>query len=244
MNIGKTAAIVLAAGQGKRMQAGQPKQFMLLGGRPVLYYALAAFEKSEVDEIILVTGADEIDYCRAEIVEHYGFRKVTQIIPGGKERYHSVACGLRALKQSGCDIVLIHDGARPFVTEEMIRQMIAEAMASFETKVYHACVTGTLVKDTIKIADEEGFCATTPDRKRVWAVQTPQSFSYPLVLDAYEKLLEQENKLLQAGVSITDDAMVVERMTSQKVKLVEGSYRNIKLTTPEDMIVCESYLRE
>ena len=160
MNIGKTAAIVLAAGQGKRMQAGQPKQFMLLGGRPVLYYALAAFENSEVDEIILVTGADEIDYCRAEIVEHYGFRKVTQIIPGGKERYHSVACGLRALKQSGCDIVLIHDGARPFVTEEMIRQMIAE------TKVYHACVTGTLVKDTIKIADEEGFCATTPDRKR------------------------------------------------------------------------------
>ena len=235
MNIGKTAAIVLAAGQGKRMQAGQPKQFMLLGGRPVLYYALAAFEKSEVDEIILVMGADEIDYCRAEIVEHYGFRKVTQIIPGGKERYHSVACGLRALKQSGCDIVLIHDGARPFVTEEMIRQMIAE------TKVYHACVTGTLVKDTIKIADEEGFCATTPDRKRVWAVQT---FSYPLVLDAYEKLLEQENKLLKAGVSITDDAMVVERMTSQKVKLVEGSYRNIKLTTPEDMIVCESYLRE
>lgn len=140
MNIGKTAAIVLAAGQGKRMQAGQPKQFMLLGGRPVLYYALAAFEKSEVDEIILVTGADEIDYCRAEIVEHYGFRKVTQIIPGGKERYHSVACGLRALKQSGCDIVLIHDGARPFVTEEIIRQMIAE------TKVYHACVTGTLVR--------------------------------------------------------------------------------------------------
>ena len=133
---------------------------------------------------------------------------------------------------------MIHDGARPFVTEEMIRQMIAE------TKVYHACVTGTLVKDTIKIADEEGFCVTTPDRKRVWAVQTPQSFSYPLVLDAYEKLLEQENKLLQAGVSITDDAMVVERMTSQKVKLVEGSYRNIKLTTPEDMIVCESYLRE
>lgn len=126
MNIGKTAAIVLAAGQGKRMQAGQPKQFMLLGGRPVLYYALAAFENSEVDEIILVTGADEIDYCRAEIVEHYGFRKVTQIIPGGKERYHSVACGLRALKQSSCDIVLIHDGARPFVTEEMIRQMIAE----------------------------------------------------------------------------------------------------------------------
>lgn len=156
MNIGKTAAIVLAAGQGKRMQAGQPKQFMLLGGRPVLYYALAAFEKSEVDEIILVTGADEIDYCRAEIVEHYGFRKVTQIIPGGKERYHSVACGLRALKQSGCDIVLIHDGARPFVTEEMIRQMIEE------TKVYHACVTGTLVKDTIKIADEE---ASVPQRR-------------------------------------------------------------------------------
>lgn len=238
MNTEKTAAIVLAAGQGKRMQAGQPKQFMLLGGKPVLYYALAAFEKSDVDEIILVTGANEIDYCRSEIVERYGFRKVTQIIPGGKERYHSVACGLKALKQSGCDIVLIHDGARPFVTEEMIRQMIAE------TKVYHACVTGTLVKDTIKIADEEGFCATTPDRKRVWAVQTPQSFAYPLVLGAYEKLLAEEENLLQAGVSITDDAMVVERMTSQKVKLVEGSYRNIKLTTPEDMIVCECYLHK
>lgn len=238
MNTEKTAAIVLAAGQGKRMQAGQPKQFMLLGGKPVLYYALAAFEKSDVDEIILVTGADEIDYCRAEIVERYGFHKVTQVIAGGKERYHSVACGLKALEQSRCDIVLIHDGARPFVTEAMIRQMIEE------TKVYHACVTGTLVKDTIKIADAEGFCATTPDRKRVWAVQTPQSFSYPLVLGAYEKLLAEEENLLQAGVSITDDAMVVERMTSQKVKLVEGSYRNIKLTTPEDMIVCESYLQE
>ena len=241
----RCTAIILAAGSGSRMHSAVAKQFLPLKGRPLIWYALHVVEESKIiDDCILVTSEQDIPYVREEIVQKYHFTKVNIITSGGAERYLSVSRALQLIADGRLKCpnehgyVFIHDGARPFVTEEMIRQMIAE------TKVYHACVTGTLVKDTIKIADEEGFCATTPDRKRVWAVQTPQSFSYPLVLAAYEKLLEQENKLLQAGVSITDDAMVVERMTSQKVKLVEGSYRNIKLTTPEDMIVCESYLRE
>nr|MBQ8253158.1 2-C-methyl-D-erythritol 4-phosphate cytidylyltransferase [Lachnospiraceae bacterium] len=236
----KTAAIVLAAGQGKRMGTRTAKQFLLLDGKPVLYYALNAFEQSDVDVVVLVTGKDEIEYCRKEIVEAYGFKKVYDIVPGGKERYHSVACGLKSLKevQEDIEIVLIHDGARPFVTEEMIHKLIRE------TRIYEACVIGTPVKDTIKIADEDGFCAQTPSRNRVWAVQTPQSFSFGMVSDAYEALLREEENILSRGVQITDDAMVVEYMTERKVRLVEGDYTNIKLTTPEDLVISEAFLKK
>jgi 2-C-methyl-D-erythritol 4-phosphate cytidylyltransferase len=237
-NKNEIAAVVLAAGQGKRMGTDTAKQYLLLDGKPVLYYALQAFEKSCVDSIVLVTGQDEIEYCREQIVQKFGFRKVRQIVAGGKERYHSVACGLRALKNETepVEVVLIHDGARPFVTPEMIGELVEE------TKKYHACVTGTPVKDTIKIADEEGFCENTPPRNRVWAVQTPQSFSFPLVSGAYERLIAEEENLLAQGVQITDDAMVVEYMTDCRVRLVQGDYKNIKLTTPEDLVVCEAFL--
>ena len=211
----KTAAVVLAAGQGKRMGTETAKQYLLLNGKPVLYYALEAFEKSEVDLVILVTGKGEIGYCQAEIVDAYGFEKVKAIVPGGKERYHSVACGLQALKEwsKEIEVVLIHDGARPFVTPAMISKLIAE------TRNKEACVIGTPVKDTIKIADEEGYCEQTPPRNRVWAVQTPQSFSFALVSAAYEKLLAAEEELLSRGIQVTDDAMVVEYMTEKKVNL-------------------------
>lgn len=257
----KVAAIVLAAGHGKRMGTRTAKQYLLLDGKPVLYYALQAFEESEVDEVVLVTGSEEIEFCQNEIVQKYGFTKVTKVVAGGKERYHSVANGLQALRASfispknivenetACaknaeeiecrdDIVMIHDGARPFVTPEMIHDLIEE------TEKYQACVVGTPVKDTIKIADENGFCAQTPKRSLVWAVQTPQSFRYSLALAAYEKLMLEESNLRKQGVQITDDAMVVEQMTDHKVKLVEGSYTNIKLTTPEDMQVSETFLKK
>ncbi len=236
----KTAAIVLAAGQGKRMGTRTAKQFLLLDGKPVLYYALNAFEHSEVDWVILVTGESEIEYCQKEIVEAFGFTKVCAVVPGGKERYHSVACGLRALKQMQRDVetVLIHDGARPFVSPEMIHKLIEE------TLVYEACVIGTPVKDTIKIADENGFCEQTPSRDKVWAVQTPQSFLFGLVSGAYESLLNSEEDILSKGIQITDDAMVVEYMTEKKVRLVEGDYTNIKLTTPEDLVICEAFLKK
>lgn len=234
VNKKNTAAVVLAAGQGKRMQSSVAKQFLLLAGEPVVCHALRAFEESEVEAVVLVTGADEIDYCRKKIVEKYGFKKVVDVVAGGKERYHSVYEGLRALsdvvKEDG--IVLIHDGARPMVTGEIIARTIRAAQE------HGACVAAVPVKDTIKVADADGFAVMTPDRSILWQMQTPQTFVYKLVYDAYTKLHSDES--YQKG--ITDDAMVVETMCGGRVKLVEGSYENIKVTTPEDMIVAESFL--
>lgn len=227
----KSAAIVLAAGQGKRMQSHVQKQFLLLNDRPLITYALEAFENSPVDQIILVTGSDEIRYCREEIAEKYGFSKVTKVIAGGRERYHSVYEGLKAAK--GAEYVLIHDGARPLLNQEIISRALEGA------KKYGACVVGMPVKDTIKTAGADGFVASTPNRSTLWQVQTPQAFFYPWISQAYEKLFSREE--YQQGV--TDDAMVLEAMTSHKVKLIEGSYFNIKVTTPEDMAVAEALLK-
>lgn len=226
----KYVAIVLAGGSGKRMNASVHKQYLLIKEKPVLYYSLKAFEDSAVDEIVLVVGAGEIDYCRQEIVEKYGFKKVKAIVTGGKERYHSVFEGLKAVQSA--DYVLIHDGARPFVDEEIICRTMSSV------KDYQACVVGMPVKDTIKIADEKQYAKETPERKYVWMVQTPQAFSYDMIYDAYEKMLQNEN------TAITDDAMVLESMTSHQVRLIEGSYRNIKITTPEDLIIAEAYLAQ
>jgi len=230
----KTAAIVLAAGKGSRMNSDVHKQYLLLRDYPVLYYSLKAFEDSFIDEIILVTGADEIAYCRQEIIEKYGFAKVTKVVPGGKERYHSVFGGLQAL--TDCDYVFIHDGARPFVTKEILER-------AYETvKKEHACVVGMPVKDTIKLADENGYAADTPRRDLLWMIQTPQVFDFALVKNAYAVFLEQEQKLLAQGIRVTDDAMVVETFTDTKIRLVEGSYENIKITTPEDLLIAEALL--
>lgn len=226
----KTTAIVLAAGSGKRMNSKVHKQYLLLKGKPVLYYSLKAFEESRIEDIILVVGAGEIDFCRAEIVEQYGFQKVRAIVEGGKERYHSVYEGLKAAGNT--EYVLIHDGARPFVSQTIIERTI-DAVCQ-----YKACVVGMPVKDTIKIVDEETFAKETPNRSNVWMVQTPQAFSYPLIYDAYTRMLLREDS------AITDDAMVVERMTDYKVKLIEGSYQNIKITTPEDLDVAENFLKK
>ncbi len=223
-------AIVLAAGQGKRMGTDVRKQFLDLAGKPVLYYSLAVFQKSShIDEIVLVTEQDQIDYCREEIVKKYGFTKVHTITAGGEERYLSVWNGLKAMEGKEMDIpnrdgyVCIHDGARPFVNEEILER------ACEAVEQYQACVVGMPVKDTIKIADQEGFAATTPERRLVWMIQTPQVFSVSLIKEAYARLLASGRR------DVTDDAMVVEAMTSHRVKLVEGSYANMKLTTPEDL---------
>lgn len=223
-------AVVLAGGQGRRMHSEVQKQYLRLGGRPLITYALEAFENSGVDEVALVTGAGEEEYARMEIVKAYGFSKVRSVVAGGRERYHSVYEGLKAL--AGCDYVLIHDGARPLVTEAVIARAIDGA------RRYEACVVGMPVKDTIKVADGQSFAAGTPDRTSLWQIQTPQAFAYPLVRAAYDRIMADER--LQAG--ITDDAMVVESQTEQKVKLVEGSYENLKVTTPEDMVVAEALL--
>ena len=229
----KICAVVLAAGQGKRMNSKVAKQYLLINDKPVLYYSLAAFEESAVEEVVLVTGAGEEEFCRKEIVEKYNLKKVCSIVAGGKERYHSVAKGLRACKE--CSFVLIHDGARPFLDQETIARSIQAA------KEFGACVAGMPVKDTIKIATEDGFVKSTPNRNYVWTIQTPQTFQYDLIATSYEKLLEQEEYLKEKGINITDDAMVVEYFTGQEIRLVEGSYRNIKITTPEDLQVAEKF---
>lgn len=251
----KYTAIVLAAGQGKRMGSSVHKQYMLLCQKPVLCYALEVFEKSPVDEVILVVGKGEIDYCKKEIVDRFGFQKVKRIVEGGAERYHSVFRGLGAAQ--GADYVLIHDGARPFVDEEMIERSI-EAV-----KEYDACVVGMPVKDTIKIADDAGFSRETPNRENVWMIQTPQTFSYSLICQSYEMLLKIEEGAVEPDqketwlnaekvrrvsrlwdqIRVTDDAMVVELLTDVPVKLIHGSYENIKITTPEDLVSAEIFAK-
>lgn len=235
----RCAAVVLAGGQGKRMGTAVAKQYLLLQGKPVLYYSLAAFEQSElIDDIILVTGKGQISYCKEEIVEKYGFRKVRAIVEGGAERYHSVFNGLAEAEQAEADYIFIHDGARPFVDEEILDRVFRE------TVEYRACVAGMPVKDTIKIADEDGFIRETPNRSLVWQIQTPQAFASDLILPAYRMLIEKEEEYLEQGVQITDDACVVETVLGYRVKLAEGSYKNIKITTPEDLQTAEIFAAE
>lgn len=222
------AAIVLAGGSGKRMNSSVKKQYIEIQNKPLIYYSLAAFEKSIVEKIVLVCSPGEEEFCQREIVDRYGFRKVKKIVPGGKERFNSVYEGLKALTET--DYVLIHDGARPFITQDIIRRSVEGV------RRYNACVVGMPSKDTVKIADDNGFIQSTPKRSSVWNIQTPQSFKYDIVCRAYQKIFELENSL-----EITDDAMVVESALSFPVKLIEGAYSNIKITTPEDLTGIESY---
>lgn len=231
----RTTAVVLAAGQGKRMGSSVHKQYLLIKDRPVLYYSLKAFEDSIIDDIVLVVGEGEEDFCQKEIVDRYGFRKIRAIVCGGRERYHSVAYGIRSVTWE-CDYIFIHDGARPFVDEEIIKR------AFDEVKQSRACVVGMPVKDTIKIADKKGFVADTPDRARTWQIQTPQVFEKTLIAAAYERLLAEEENLSAEGVTVTDDAMVVEYFMKIPVKLVCGSYKNIKITTSEDLKIGETFV--
>lgn len=229
----KNVAVVLSAGRGKRMNSAVQKQYLHIKGKPVIYYSLKVFQECPfIDEIVLVAGKDDINYCRREIVEKYGLDKVRTITPGGEQRYHSVYNGLQAIVD--CNYVYIHDGARPFVDMEMLER------AQKAVEEYGACVLGMPVKDTIKISDVHGFAEYTPQRSSVWQVQTPQVFSFALVKNAYERLMEE----LEHGseVEVTDDAMVVEYESDVKVKLVEGAYSNIKITTPEDLMLAELFV--
>ena len=227
----KITAIVLAAGQGKRMHSKVQKQFLEIQDHPVLYYSLRCFQDSRlIDDIILVTGNDMISYCKNEIVDHYSFTKVSNVIAGGKERYDSVYQGLLACTDT--DYVFIHDGARPFITEEILERGLAGVRET------GACVVGMPSKDTVKLSDEDGFVGMTPERKQVWTIQTPQIFSYALIRKAHESIRKKDMSM------ITDDAMVVEQESGVKVRLVEGSYQNIKITTPEDLDVAEVFLKK
>lgn len=232
----KTVAIVLAAGSGSRMDSDIRKQYLELKDKPVVYYALKAFEDSFIDRVVLVCPQEDIEYCRKEIVEKYSLTKVRDIVPGGKERYNSVSNGLQII--TNCDYVFIHDGARPLIDSEMLDRLLEEVQIS------GTAVAAVPSKDTVKIVDNEGYVISTPTRKTVWSVQTPQVFSFELIKEAYERMNSRLATLEQRGLVITDDAMVVEDFTGSKVKLVMGSYKNLKITTPEDMQVAECFMSD
>ncbi len=226
----KRTAVVLAAGRGKRMGGPVQKQFLELKGRPLICYTLEHFQHAScIDEIILVTGKESIEYCRREIVEKYGFTRVAKIVEGGAERYDSVYQGLLACEDAA--YVFIHDGARIFADEEILER------GWQQVKALKSAVAAVPSKDTIKVVSGENHrVESTPDRSSLWCVQTPQIFSYELIRKAYDALYEADR------TGITDDAMVLERFTEEKVYLFEGSYRNIKITTPEDLAVAEVFL--
>lgn len=224
----RVVAIVLAAGKGKRMGTEVAKQYLKVHERPILYYSIKAFEDSEVDDIFVVVGKGEEEFCSQHIIEKYGFRKVRKVITGGKERYDSVNEGLKAAEN--CSYVLIHDGARPCITKELINDTIEQV------KEKQACVVGVPVKDTIKVVNEEGKIVDTPDRSQLMITQTPQAFEYSLICDAYAKLY------IQKEICVTDDAMVVETMLKKDVFMIPGIYENIKVTTPEDLKIVGQFL--
>lgn len=227
----KITAIVLAAGQGTRMNSPVAKQFLTLQDKPVLYYSLKAFEESNVDDIILVTGSGQEEYCREEIVEHFHIKKVSKIIEGGKERYDSVHKALMNTETS--DYILIHDGARPFISAQLINDLILQVIN------LKACILGVPVKDTVKIVGPDGTITATPNRNSLWSAQTPQAFEYALIKRAYDMFYEEPGK---EGLGVTDDAMVYETYIKHPVKVLMGSYNNLKLTTQEDLFYAEKIL--
>jgi len=216
----RNCAIILAAGKGSRMGQHINKQYLKIENHPILYYTLKAFSQTScIDEIVVVVAEGEVDYCRSEIIEKYNFLKVVDVIVGGLERQDSVLIGLKAI--SDCEIILIHDGARPFISEYIIKSAVMYA------NLYGATACGVKPKDTIKIVDSLGFSMESPSREMFFCVQTPQAFKYDLILKCHKKIQEE-------GIMVTDDTMVVERY-GNKVYLYEGSYDNIKITTPEDL---------
>ena len=220
--------VIVAAGTGSRMNMGINKQFIKLEGKEIIAYTIEKFyNNSNIEDIVVVVKEDESEFFKKEILDKYNFKNV-KIAYGGKERQDSVYNGLKLLDEK-CDVVLIHDGARPFVSDKIIDKSIEEA------KEHKAIVVGVPVKDTIKVIDNDKNIVDTPNRSVLWAAQTPQTFDYNILIDAYKDAFK--NKFYG-----TDDAMLVERI-GYKVKMLEGSYNNIKITTQEDLNVGSQILR-
>lgn len=219
-------ALIAAAGKGSRMNMDINKQYIEVGGIPILARTIQAFEDcAYVNNIVIVVNESDIMYCKQHIIDAYRFQKVTTVVAGGQTRQQSVYNGLVEIGEL-CSIVLIHDGARPFISQESIIDSIAAA-----DEFGGACVA-VPVKDTIKQVNMDGFIEKTFDRSALWSVQTPQTFRYEIIMDAYENAAK-------AGFVATDDAMLAERM-GKLVRIVQGSYYNIKITTAEDLILAEA----
>lgn len=224
----KSIALIPAAGMGRRMGGSLNKQYLLLDGKPILAHTLDLFQNADfIDEIFVVVPAEEIEYCRIHVVEKYGRGKVKQLVAGGAQRQNSVLNGLRALDCQDEDVVLIHDGVRPFVPLTVVQRSIEMALE------YDGALVAVPVKDTVKIV-KSAFVTETPAREALWLAQTPQTFRYRIIRAAHEQA-ETE------GFSGTDDASLLERIGG-KVHVVIGDYRNIKITTPEDLILAQAFL--
>lgn len=223
----KVSAIIAGGGSGKRMQSRDNKLFIEIGAMPILAMTVAVFESADlIDEIVITVPADEIGRAN-DLVKKHAFRKVSRVIAGGLTRQASVSNGLQAMS-ADTDIVAIHDGARPFITREII------AMAVKEAKACGAAIVGVPAKDTIKTVDEKGLVIKTLDREFLWHAQTPQVFDAALIKEAHERA----GKI---GLESTDDSGLVERLGGS-VRIVQGSYENIKITTPEDIRTAEAIL--
>lgn len=224
------SVIIAAAGMSNRMGSKINKQFIAIDNKPILAHTLEKFEKCKfIDEIIVVSKEEEVEYCRKEIVKKYGLKKVSSIVRGGRERQDSIYNGILALNEK-TDIVLTHDGARPFVKIDSIEEGIKGVLE------HGACVIGVPVKDTIKVLDPKNEVHHTPKRSLLWAAQTPQCFWIHLLKKGYELAAEE-------GIVGTDDSSLVEK-TGHPIKMIMGSYDNIKITTPEDLIVADSILKD
>ena len=221
-----TSAVVVAAGKGTRMNMDINKQYIDIDGIPLLARTLKVFEDcSLIDEVVLVVNNNDMFYCKENVVEAYDLKKVKFLVAGGAQRQDSVYNGLCQVNNEA-EIVVIHDGARPFITEEIIEECIEAAQE------YGAATAAVPVKDTIKSADEDGFVKKTLERSTLWAVQTPQAFLKDIIMKAHKKAAED-------GFYGTDDTVLVERM-GMPVRVVMGSYNNIKITTREDLIFAEA----
>ena len=223
------SVVIVSAGRGSRMKADINKQFLKLQNKEVIAHTIDKFYNNEnIGEIIVVVREDEAEFFKINIIEKYGYKNI-KIAFGGSERQDSVYNGLKMVDEN-CKIVLIHDGARPFVNNETIDSAIESA------KENKCVIVGVPVKDTIKVIHENNNVCDTPDRSTLWSIQTPQVFDYSLIMKAHEKARED-------NYYGTDDSMLMEYF-GQKVKVVEGSYNNIKITTPEDLKIGEEILRD
>lgn len=223
----KITAVIVAGGKGTRMGADKNKVFLQIMDKEVLFYTISAFERnSRIDDIVVVTGKNDIDECIA-LVGKYQLNKIKCITEGGMTRQQSVKNGL--MKADG-DIVLIHDGARALVTETEINNSIDDCIK------YGAAAVGVKCKDTLKSADIDGFISGTVDRESTYLIQTPQTFYL-------DKILNLHKRAEKEGFEATDDCMIAEHY-GVKIKISAGSYDNIKLTTPEDMIIGERILKK
>lgn len=229
MTMEKIAVIIVAGGSGKRMASPVKKQFIKLRDKAILAYTIEAFQcMEEIQDIIVVTSKEDISKVKTEIVEKYDFHKVRCIVEGGKERQDSVYNGLLAVDES-MQYVMIHDGARPFISQSILKEAIEKTIR------YKATVVAVPTKDTIKRVDvEQNTVKETLPREQLWLAQTPQSFKKELLLKAYHYAIEQK-------LAVTDDSSIVEAY-GHKVAIVLGDYKNIKITTPEDLILGESFL--